>query len=55
MTVNGALRWNKDGLLMVSTALAGRYIGLGPVENTEWIVYYRQVALGILHERMKRV
>ena len=55
VTVNGALRWNKDGLIMVSTALAGRYVGLEPVEDAVWIVYYRQVALGILHERMKRV
>lgn len=55
VTVNGALRWNKDGLIMVSTALGGRYVGLEPVEDAVWIVYYRHVPLGILDERMKRV
>ena len=55
VTVNGALRWNKDGLIMVSMALAGRYVGLEPVDDAVWIVYYRHVPLGILDERMKRV
>lgn len=55
VTVNGALRWNKEGFIMVSTALAGRYVGLDPVDDGVWVVYYRQVALGVLNERVKRV
>jgi transposase InsO family protein len=55
VTVNGALRWDSDGLIMVSTALAGRYVGLEEVDSGVWIVYYRHVALGVLLERTKRV
>jgi hypothetical protein len=55
VTVNGALRWKSEGLIMVSTALAGRYVGLEPVEDGIWIVYYRDVALGVLSERTQRV
>lgn len=55
VTVNGALRWNKEGLIMVSTALAGRYVGLQAIEDGVWIVYYRHVPLGVLSERTKRV
>jgi hypothetical protein len=47
VTVNGALRWKSEALIMVSTALAGRYVGLEPVEDGIWIVYYRHVALGV--------
>jgi len=55
VTVNGALRWKSEGLIMVSTALGGRYVGLEPVDDGVWIVYYRQVALGVLSERTQRV
>jgi hypothetical protein len=55
VTVNGALRWDSEGLIMVSTALAGRYVGLEEVDSGVWIVYYRHVALGVLSERTKRV
>jgi len=55
VTVNGALRWNSDGLIMVSTALSGKYVGLEEVDSGVWIVYYRHVALGVLSEKTKRV
>ena len=55
VTVNGALRWNSDGLIMVSTALSGKFVGLEEVDNGVWIVYYRHVALGVLSEKTKRV
>jgi len=55
VTVNGALRWNSDGLVMVSTTLSGKYVGQEEVENGVWIVYYRHVALGVLSEKTKRV
>ena len=55
VTVNGALRWKSEGLIMISTALASRYVGLEPVDDGIWIVYYRDVPLGVLSERTKRV
>jgi len=42
-------------LIMVSTALAGRYVGLEPVDDGVWVVHYRHVPLGLLSERTKRV
>ena len=55
VTVNGALRWKREGFIMVSTALGGRDVGLEPVDDGIWIVYYRHVALGVLSERTQRV
>jgi len=55
VTVNGALRWKSEGLIMVSTALSGKYVGLEPVDDGIWIVYYRHVALGVLSERTQWV
>lgn len=55
VTVNGALRWEREGLIMISTALTNKYVGLEPVDDGVWIVYYRHVPLGILSERTKRV
>jgi transposase InsO family protein len=55
VTVNGALRWKSEGLIMVSTALSGKYVGLEPVDDGIWTVYYRNVALGILSEKTQRV
>jgi len=55
VTVNGALRWERVGLIMISTALAGKYVGLDPVDDGVWIVYYRHVPLGVLSERTMRV
>lgn len=55
VTANGALRWNSDGFIMVSTALSGKYVGLEEIDTGVWIVYYRHVALGVLSERARRV
>lgn len=55
VTVNGALRWNKDGLIMISTALTGRYVGLECMDDGVWLVHYRNFPLGVLSERTKRV
>jgi transposase InsO family protein len=55
VTVNGALRWGREGFIMVTTALSGRDVGLEPVEDGIWIVHYRHVALGVLSERTQRV
>ena len=40
---------------MVSTALAAKDVGLEPVDDGIWIVYYRAVPLGVLSERVARV
>ena len=55
ITVNGGLRFGHDGFIMVSSALAGKFVGLEPVDDGIWIVYYRSVPLGILNEREARV
>lgn len=55
ITVNGGLRFGHDGFIMVSTALAAKDVGLEPVDDGIWIVYYRAVPLGILSERVGRV
>ena len=55
VTANGGLRWGHDGLIMVSTALSGKDVGLEPVDDGIWIVYYRHVALGVLSEQTQRV
>jgi transposase InsO family protein len=55
ITVNGGLRFGHDGFIMVSSALGGKFVGLEPVEDGIWIVYYRDVPLGVLSERTKRV
>ena len=33
VTVNGAIRWNVERFVMVSTALSGRYVGVEEVDN----------------------
>jgi hypothetical protein len=55
ITVNGGLRFGHDGFIMVSTALGGKFVGLEPIDDGIWIVYYRSVPLGILNERAARV
>lgn len=55
VTVNGALRWEREGLIMVTTALSHKYVGLEPVDDGVWLVYYRHVPLGVFSQRTKRV
>ena len=40
---------------MISTALAGRYVGMEELGNGVWGVWYRHVILGYYNERMKRI
>ena len=54
VTVNGCICWYQDQI-MISTALAGKYVGLEDLEDGLWRVYYRHVELGILSEKTKRV
>lgn len=40
---------------MVTTALSHKYVGLEPVDDGVWLVYYRHVPLGVFSQRTKRV
>jgi transposase InsO family protein len=55
VTVNGAVRWNADRLVMISTALSGRYVGFEEVGDGVWRIWYRHVALGYYSELAGRV
>lgn len=55
VTVNGAIRWNVERFVMVSTALSGRYVGVEEVDNGVWALWYRHVQLGYYSERENKV
>ncbi|GAB1484448.1 hypothetical protein MASR2M78_32660 [Treponema sp.] len=54
VAVNGAIEW-KDTLVIISSALSGEYIGVAENENGIWMLYYRQVQLGVTSERTMKV
>lgn len=55
VTVNGAVRWNTNNLVMISTALSGRYVGFEEAGDGIWRIWYRHVALGYYSELAGRV
>jgi len=55
VTVNGAIRWKKQGFVMISSALGGKYIGMEEVETGLWALWYRQVPLGYFDETTGKV
>ncbi len=55
VTVNGAIRWKKQGFVMISSALGGRYIGMEEVETGLWALWYRHVPLGYFDEATGKV
>lgn len=55
VTVNGAVRWDSEGFVMISTALSGRYVGFKEEENGVWSIWYRHVHLGYYSDRTRRV
>ncbi len=55
VTVNGAVRWNSERFVMISTALAGRYVGFKDEGNGVWGIWYRHVLLGYFSERTTMV
>lgn len=55
VTVNGAVRWDVDHLVMISTALSGRYVGFEEVGDGIWRIMYRHVALGYYSELADKV
>lgn len=52
---NGALRWGHDEWVMVSTALSEKRVGLEPVGEGIWRVYFRQKMLGHFCEKRLRI
>jgi len=45
---NEAMRWRAGKWVIVSTTLIGRYIGLDPIAQEKWRVYFRNLLLGYL-------
>lgn len=52
---NGAIRWGSNDWIMISTALAGKYVGMEEVGTGLWKLYYRHVELGYYEERSNTV
>jgi hypothetical protein len=50
----GAMKWQGQDV-QISKALAGQEIGLEPVEEGQWAVYFETLRLGIFDERKLRV
>ena len=54
VSANGAISWSKHSV-GVSSVLIGEYVGLEPVDDGLWDVYYGVLKLGRLHERHMRI
>lgn len=52
---NGAIRWGSGKWITVSTTLKEKYIGLEPIAQGTWRVYFRNVLLGYLDEKERRI
>lgn len=52
---NGAIRWGGGKWVAVSSTLIERYVGLEPIADKKWRVYYRNVLLGYLDEEKLRI
>ena len=50
--INGAARWGAYNWLFISRAARGRYIGVEEIGNGIWNVYYRNVLLGSIDEKL---
>jgi len=55
VTVNGAVRWDSERLVMISTALSGRYVSFEEAGDGVWAIRYRHVSLGYYCELDQRV
>jgi transposase InsO family protein len=51
---NGGIRWRK-GYVGVSSALIGQWVGLEPVDDAEWDVFYGPLRIGRLHEKKMQI
>jgi transposase InsO family protein len=54
VSANGGIRWGSL-YVRVSVTLKGEYIGLEPVDEGIWVVYYSHVKLGYFDERKGRI
>ena len=50
VTQNGAIRWKSYYWVYLTAALKGKYVGIEPVGNGIWRVYYRNIFLGFFDE-----
>jgi hypothetical protein len=51
---NGGMRWHKQWV-NVTSALIGEYVGLEPIDDGLWDVYFGVKKIGRLHERHMRI
>jgi hypothetical protein len=51
---NGGIRWHKQWV-NVTSALIGEYVGLEPIDDGLWDVYFGVKKIGRLHERHMRI
>jgi len=51
---NGVIKW-RGQQVYVSEALRGEPVGLLPIDNDRWQMYFAQVILGILDERLNKI
>jgi putative transposase len=54
VSANGGIRWHKQWV-NVTSALVGEHVGLEPVDDGQWDVYFGVLKLGRLHERHMRI
>lgn len=54
VSANGGIRWHKQWV-NVTSALVGEHVGLEPVDDGLWDVYFGVLKLGRLHERHMRI
>jgi len=52
VSTNGAARWGAYNWLFISNAAIGRYVGIEETTNGIWNVYYRDVLLGYMDEKL---
>ena len=51
---DGSIRWQGQ-LIYVSVALTGEPVGLCPIGDDQWQLYYARLALGVLDDRLRRI
>lgn len=51
---DGCIKW-QGNLIYLSSALEGEPLGLKPIDNDLWQLYYAKLALGVLDGRRKRI
>jgi transposase InsO family protein len=52
VTKNGAIRWKAFYWIYMSRALAGKHVGIQEIGNGIWKVFYRDVFLGYINEKL---